>query len=83
MLGLVKNLQAALGQHIAALDWMSDATKAKAQEKLAAFTVKIGYPDKWKDYSTLAIDPRRAIGGEHRQCQPLGRQYLGTRQACR
>ena len=60
MLGLVKNLQTALGQHIAALDWMSDATKAKAQEKLAAFTVKIGYPDKWKDYSTLAIDPSKS-----------------------
>ena len=57
MLDMVKNLQTALGQHIAALDWMSDATKAKAQEKLAAFTVKIGYPDKWKDYSTLTIDP--------------------------
>ena len=39
---------------------MSDATKAKAQEKLAAFTVKIGYPDKWKDYSTLAIDPSKS-----------------------
>ena len=60
MLGLVKNLQTALGQHIAALDWMSDATKAKAQEKLAAFTMKIGYPDKWKDYSTLAIDPSKS-----------------------
>ena len=60
MLTLVKNLQTALGQHIAALDWMSDATKAKAQEKLAAFTVKIGYPDKWKDYSTLEIDPSKS-----------------------
>ena len=50
-------------QHIAALDWMSDATKAKAQEKLAAFTVKIGYPDKWKDYTTLDDRPlRRATG---------------------
>ena len=57
MLALVKNLQTALSQHIADLDWMSDTTKAKAQEKLAAFTVKIGYPDKWKDYTTLRIDP--------------------------
>uniref|UniRef100_UPI00266C027C M13-type metalloendopeptidase n=2 Tax=uncultured Alistipes sp. TaxID=538949 RepID=UPI00266C027C len=57
MLTLVGNLQQALGEHIAALDWMSDATKAKAQEKLASFRVKIGYPDKWKDYSTLTIDP--------------------------
>ncbi|HIW65967.1 MAG TPA: M13 family metallopeptidase [Candidatus Alistipes intestinipullorum] len=60
MTELVKNLQTSLSQHIAALDWMSDATKAKAQEKLAAFTVKIGYPDKWKDYSTLAIDPAKS-----------------------
>ena len=57
MIEMVKNLQTALSQHIDALDWMSDATKAKAQEKLAKFTVKIGYPDKWKDYSTLEIDP--------------------------
>ncbi len=57
MLTLVGNLQTALGEHIDALDWMSEATKAKAREKLATFTVKIGYPDKWKDYSSLAIDP--------------------------
>ena len=58
MTEMVKNLQVALGQHIDALEWMSDATKAKAHEKLNTFTVKIGYPDKWKDYSTLTIDPR-------------------------
>lgn len=57
MLALVKNLQASLGERIAALDWMSDATKAKALEKLAAFTIKIGYPDKWRDYTDLDIDP--------------------------
>lgn len=57
MMELVKNLQVALGQHIDALEWMSDETKQKAQEKLSTFTVKIGYPDKWKDYSTLEIDP--------------------------
>ncbi len=55
MAQLIKNLQIALGERIASLDWMSDATKAKAQEKLNAFTVKIGYPDKWRDYSKLAI----------------------------
>jgi len=60
MLTLVGNLQKALGEHIAALDWMSEATKAKAQEKLAAFRVKIGYPDKWKDYATLSIDPAQS-----------------------
>ena len=58
MTKMVENLQVALGQHIDALEWMSDETKAKAHEKLAAFTVKIGYPDKWKDYSTLTIDPK-------------------------
>jgi putative endopeptidase len=57
MTEMVKNLQVALGQHIDALEWMSDATKAKAHEKLSSFTVKIGYPDKWKDYSSLEIDP--------------------------
>jgi putative endopeptidase len=46
-----------LGEHIDALEWMSDATKAKAHEKLNTFTVKIGYPDKWKDYSSLSISP--------------------------
>lgn len=60
VLAMVENLQTALGEHIDALDWMSDATKAKAQEKLAAFTVKIGYPDKWKDYSSLTIDPSKS-----------------------
>ncbi|MBR1569179.1 MAG: M13 family metallopeptidase, partial [Bacteroidales bacterium] len=57
MVTLVENLRTALGQHIDALEWMSDSTKVRAREKLAAFTVKIGYPDKWKDYSTLDIDP--------------------------
>ena len=55
MTELVGNLQKALGERIQNLDWMSDATKAKALEKLSTFTVKIGYPDKWKDYSTLDI----------------------------
>ncbi len=55
MLQLVGNLQKALGQRIDGLTWMSDATKAKAQEKLASFTVKIGYPDQWRDYSGLDI----------------------------
>ena len=55
MTALVKNLQTALGERIQALEWMSDSTKARALEKLATFRVKIGYPDKWKDYSTLDI----------------------------
>ena len=57
MINLVENLRTALGEHIDNLTWMSDSTKANAREKLAAFTVKIGYPDKWKDYSTMNIDP--------------------------
>ena len=57
MLKLVKNLQEALGQHIDELDWMSDSTKVKAHDKLDNFIIKIGYPDKWKDYSTLDVDP--------------------------
>ncbi len=57
VLDLVKQLQISLGQHIDSLEWMSDETKAYAREKLASFTVKIGYPDKWKDYSTLSVDP--------------------------
>ena len=57
MLELVEGLRKAWNEHIDALDWMSDETKAKAHEKLDAFTVKIGYPDKWKDYSTLDVDP--------------------------
>lgn len=57
---LVENLRVALGKHIDNLTWMSPETKAKAREKLAAFTVKIGYPDKWKDYSAIEIDPSKS-----------------------
>ena len=60
MLELVGNLKTALGQHIKGLTWMSDTTKQRALEKLDAFTVKIGYPDKWRDYSSLKIDRRRS-----------------------
>jgi len=52
---LVANLQAALKLRIEKLDWMSEATKAKALEKLSAFTPKIGYPDKWRDWTGLSI----------------------------
>jgi len=55
MVQLVKNLQTAFGQRIDANNWMSDSTKQKAHEKLATFHVKIGYPDKWRDYSKLDI----------------------------
>ena len=52
---LVRNLQIALGERIDVQDWMSDETKKVAREKLDAFYVKVGYPDKWKDYSSLEI----------------------------
>lgn len=55
MVNLVKNLQAALKERILAQEWMNDSTKAKAIEKLDAFYVKVGYPDKWKDFSGLEI----------------------------
>ena len=55
MINLVKNLQVALGERIQAQDWMSDSTKTAAIEKLNTFYVKVGYPDKWKDYSSLEI----------------------------
>ena len=57
---LVENLRISLGKHIEALPWMSKETKAKALEKLATFKVKIGYPDKWKDYSEIKIDPAKS-----------------------
>lgn len=57
MEGLVENLRKALGKHIMNLPWMSDDTKYEAMKKLNSITVKIGYPDKWKDYSLLEIDP--------------------------
>lgn len=56
---LVENLRASLGKHIKNLEWMSTDTKSKALDKLAALTVKIGYPDKWKDYSEIHIDPSK------------------------
>ena len=56
MIQLVKNLQVALGERIQALEWMGDSTKAKAMEKLNTFYVKVGYPDKWKDYSKLNVE---------------------------
>ena len=55
MLELVGNLKVALGESIKNLDWMSDTTKAKALEKLEAINVKVGYPNKWKDYSSIDI----------------------------
>lgn len=58
---LVKNLQRALGMRIENLEWMSDATKAQALKKLNTFHAKIGYPDKWRDYSKLHIDANASL----------------------
>lgn len=55
MMVLVGNLKKAFEARINRLDWMSDSTKAKAREKLAAFSEKIGYPDKWRDYSLVEV----------------------------
>ena len=61
MLELVANLQKSLGERIQAQEWMTDETKKVALEKLAAYTVKIGYPDKWDDLSKLEIDPSKSL----------------------
>ncbi len=58
---LVANLQISLGQRIDAQTWMSEATKANAHKKLDRFYVKIGYPNKWTDYSKLDIDPQKSF----------------------
>ena len=55
MIELVNNLRVSLGERIQQLAWMSNETKAKALDKLAAITVKVGYPDKWRDYSSLEV----------------------------
>ncbi|MBP9659461.1 MAG: M13 family metallopeptidase, partial [Aeromonas sp.] len=63
---LVENLRTAYGQSIQELDWMSPATKTQALEKLAKFRPKIGYPDKWKDYSAITIRPDDLVGNLQR-----------------
>jgi len=63
---LVKNVRAAMAQRIDALSWMSPETKARARQKLAAYRVKIGYPDRWRDYSVLAITTVDALGNARR-----------------
>lgn len=62
MITLVENLKVALSERIASLEWMSDETKRNAQEKLAAFKVKIGYPDKWEGYAELEVDDSSLYG---------------------
>jgi putative endopeptidase len=66
MLALVGDIRTAMKGRIERLDWMSQPTKTKALEKLAAFTVKIGYPDKWRDYSGLTIKDGDLYGNVNR-----------------
>lgn len=66
---IVENVRAAYKVRIEKLDWMSDSTKQKAQHKLAAITKKVGYPDKWKDFSALKIDRKSFAGNMMRANQ--------------
>ncbi|WP_145199020.1 M13 family metallopeptidase [Sphingobium sp. B2] len=66
---LVKNVLAAMGRRIDGLPWMSDTAKARAHKKLAAFTPKIGYPDKWRDYTGLTIQRGDLLGNAMRANQ--------------
>lgn len=60
MLKLVGNLKKSLAEHIRSNTWMSDSTKINALVKLNSFTVKVGYPDKWRDYSAITVDPAQS-----------------------
>ncbi|HXK10040.1 MAG TPA: M13 family metallopeptidase [Vicinamibacteria bacterium] len=64
--GMVRNLVAAFGRRIDALDWMAPATKAKAREKLAVLQVGVGYPDRWRDYTGLRVVRGDAFGNAER-----------------
>ena len=68
MATLVKNLQIALGERIAAQEWMDDSTKVNALLKLNTFYVKIGYPDKWTDLSDLQVDPKKSYYENVQEC---------------
>ena len=74
---LVANLLAAFKLSIDELEWMSPATKLEAQKKLASFTVKIGYPDKWKDYSALTITPDDLVGNLMRSAGVEHARFVG------
>ena len=69
MLKLIGNLQTALGHRIDNLEWMSPETKAKAREKLSTFIVKVGYPDKWKEYGKLDIGEDSYWANSRRACR--------------
>ena len=63
---MVENLVAALRADLQTLPWMSEPTRQQALAKLAAMTLKIGYPDKWRDYSKLVIKPDDLVGNQRR-----------------
>ena len=65
MVKLVKNLQIALGERIAAQEWMDDSTKVNALLKLNTFYVKVGYPDKWIDITKMTVDPKKSYYENH------------------
>ena len=75
MLTLVKNLQIALGERIAAQDWMDDSTKVNALLKLNTFYVKVGYPDKWTDFSALQIDPAKSYYENMQACRKFWKKW--------
>ena len=75
MLTLVKNLQIALGERIAAQDWMDDSTKVNALLKLNTFYVKVGYPDKWTDLSALQIDPAKSYYENMQACRKFWKKW--------
>jgi putative endopeptidase len=72
---LVKNLQVSLAERIKAQDWMSDATKQAALDKLNAFYVKIGYPNQWKDMSGLVIDPKLSYYENVQKCREFWNKW--------
>ena len=75
MLKLVKNLQIALGERIAAQEWMDDSTKVNALLKLNTFYVKVGYPDKWIDMTSLTVDPKKSYYENHLSCLKFWNDY--------
>ena len=75
MEGLVKNLQVALAQRIEAQDWMDDATKRNALDKLNTFYVKVGYPDKWKDISGMKVEPAKSFCENVLECRHFLHQW--------
>ncbi|KAA0991042.1 M13 family metallopeptidase [Dyadobacter aurulentus] len=78
---MIENVRAVYGERIDKLTWMSDSTKTKAHKKLKAFTYKIGYPDKWKDYSSIEIAPDKlfenvisaSLYGHKEQVEKIGK----------